>query len=307
MTTPTSPAGALSAIVVNWRTPNLTVRCVRALVAAGVEMSRIAIVDDGSGDGSAETLAAALPGGVHVPLDDNVGFARASNAGARALPAEHAYLFVNSDAFAHGAGAVAWMLAAFDDPRVGLAVPRLLNPDLTLQPSVVPFAAPLPALVRASGLSRWVPNRWQPRLATHWDHGRSRAIQSATGAVLAVRATTWHQLGGFDERRFMYVEDHDLFRRTHALGWTARFAADATFVHLGGASAQRRWSDAERARRVARAEATMLDEHLGPIAGRFTLATMAAGAGGRALVHRVRGDRAAAHVQEAWMRGYLRR
>ena len=102
----------------------------------------------------------------------NVGFARGNNAGAAALGGG-AYLFVNSDAFVHRPGSVGRLVDALAAPGVGVAVPRLLNEDLTLQPSVVPTSSPLPELVRASGLSRFVPNRLQPALGTHWDHSES--------------------------------------------------------------------------------------------------------------------------------------
>src|SRR5207237_8190621 len=131
----------------------------------------------------------------------DVGVARGNNLGARELPGR-AFLFVNSDAFVHAPGSVARLLAATEQERVGLAVPRLLNEDLTLQPSVVPTSSPLPELVRASGLSRFVPNHLQPSLGTHWDHRDSRAIQAATGAVMAVRDDVWKALGGFAEQRF---------------------------------------------------------------------------------------------------------
>src|SRR5919199_4669695 len=187
----------------------------------------------------------------------------------------------------------------------GPADPRLLNEDLTLQPSVVPTSSPLPELVRASGLSRFVPNRLQPSLGTHWDHGDSRAVEAAIGAVLAVRGDAWEALEGFDERRFMYAEDIDLCWRARERGWEVRFVADAEFVHLGGASTGRRWSDPERAERVARAEAAMIRGHLPAASARLTLALMAAGVGGRALVHRALGDGAAAETMAAWFRGYV--
>ena len=171
--------------------------------------------------------------------------------------------------------------------------------------SVVPPSTPLPELVRASGLSRFVPNRLQPSLGTHWDHSESRTIHAAIGAVLLVRGRAWDELDGFDERVFMYAEDHDLFRRAAARGWRARFVAEAEFVHLGGASADQRWSLPERAERVARAEAAMVREHVGPRCARLTIALMAAGVGARAVFHRMRGDKAAARTQRAWMRGYL--
>jgi GT2 family glycosyltransferase len=189
-------------------------------------------------------------------------------------------------------------------PGFGLVVPRLRNEDLTLQPSVVPTSSPLPELVRASGLSRFVPDRLQPSLGTHWGHGESRPVQAAVGAVIAARADAWEALRGFDERRFMYAEDIDLFWRARELGWEVRFVGEAEFVHLGGASTGRRWTDPQRAERVARAEAEMIRGHLPRGRAALTLALMAAGVGGRALVHRLRGDRAAAETMAAWFRGY---
>ncbi|MDX6674536.1 MAG: hypothetical protein QOH11_1954 [Solirubrobacteraceae bacterium] len=294
----------LTAVVLNWRTPEHTLEAVSALVGDGVPAARIVVVDNASGDGSAERLRAQLPDGPLLALDENEGFARGNNLGAAALPGD-AYLFVNSDAFVRAPGSVERLLGALGDAHVGIAVPRLLNQDLTLQPSVVPPSTPLPELVRASGLSRFVPNRLQPSLGTHWDHAESRLIRAAIGAVLLVRGRAWEELGGFDERLFMYAEDLDLFRRAEAHGWGARFVADAEFVHLGGASADQRWSRPERAERVARAEAAMLREQVGPARARLTLGLMAAGVGARAVLHRIRGDDAAARTQRAWMRGYL--
>jgi hypothetical protein len=296
----------LTAVIVNWRTPEHALRAREALVADGVSAERIVMVDNASGDGSAERFAGEAGESPLLALADGVGFAAANNAGARRVPASRAYLFVNGDAFVHRPGSVAALRTALDRPGVGIAVPRLRNPDLTLQPNVVPQSAPLAELVRASGLSRWVPDRRQPSLGTHWSHDRSRPIQSAIGAVLAVRAEAWEACGGFDERIYMYAEDHDLFRRLAARGWTAWFAGEAEFVHLGGASSGQRWDEAERAERVADAEATMLTRHLSPGRARITIGLMALGAGGRALARGVLGHADAGAVQRGWMRGYVR-
>ena len=293
----------VTAVVLNWRTPALAVRAVRALVADGLPAERAVVVDNASGDGSVECFRAELPAATVVALDENVGFAQGNNAGAAALPGR-AYLFVNSDAFVHRPGSVGRLVAAVSAPEVGIAVPRLLNEDLTLQPTVVPTSSPLPDLVRASGLSRFVPNRWQPAVGTHWDHSESRSIQAAMGAVLAVAGGAWQALGGFAEARFMYAEDLDLCWRARELGFEVRFLADAEFVHLGSTSAGRRWSDPERAERVARAEAAMIREHLPPGRATLTLALMAAGVGGRAVVRRALGDPESAATLRGWWRGY---
>lgn len=299
-------AALLTAVVLNWRTADYTVRAVQALLADGVPADRIVVVDNASGDGSAERLRRELPGVELLALAENLGFARANNRGARALPAD-AYLFVNSDAFVHLPGSVPRLERAFDDAATGIAVPLLRNEDLTLQPSVVPNSTPLPELVRASGLSRFVPNRLQPDLGTHWDHSESRPVQAATGAVLLVRGAAWEQLGGFAEGSFMYAEELDLFWRLAQHGWRARFVAEAEFIHLGGASSRQCWDDPQRAERVARAGAAMIRDRSGPLRSRLTILLMAAGVGVRALVHRLRGRPLEAKTQAAWLRGYLGR
>jgi N-acetylglucosaminyl-diphospho-decaprenol L-rhamnosyltransferase len=294
-----------TAVILNWRTPDLTLRAARALIADGVPEARLVIVDNASGDGSAGRIRAELPAATVVETAENLGFARANNVGARALPGS-AYAFVNSDAFVRRGGTVARLLGALDDPAVGIAIPRLRNEDGSLQPTVVPLSSPLPEAVRASGLSRWVPNRLQPALGTHWDHGTTRDIHAAIGPVLVVRGALWDALGGFDEHSFMYAEDLDLFRRARRLGWRSRFVAEAEFTHLGGASAEQRWSTPERAERVAAAEAAMVVEHLGRARGWLTVLIMCAGVGGRALALRLAGRRDAAAGQAGWLRGYLR-
>jgi N-acetylglucosaminyl-diphospho-decaprenol L-rhamnosyltransferase len=296
-------AGEATAVVLNWRTPDHTLRAARALLADGVPAERLVVVDNGSGDGSAELIRRELSGCRVLALPQNVGFARGNNLAARELPGR-AFLFVNSDAFVHAPGSVGRLLRATEPGRAGLAVPRLLNPDLTLQANVVPTSSPLSALVRASGLSRYVPNRFQPSLAMHWDHGESRAIQAAIGAVVAVRADAWEALGGFDEREFMYAEDIDLFWRARKLGFEVRFVAEAEFVHLGNASGGRRWSDPARAERAARAEAAMIREHLPRARATVTLALMALGVGARAAIRRAQRRRDEAATLRATLRGY---
>jgi N-acetylglucosaminyl-diphospho-decaprenol L-rhamnosyltransferase len=299
-------SATITAVVLNWRTPELTLRASHALLDDGLPPGRLVIVDNGSGDGSVEQLTAGLPGSHVLALDANLGFARANNLGAAALPASRAYLLVNSDAFVNAHGSVGHLLDALDDPAVGIAVPRLRNEDLSLQPSVYPLSTPLPELIRAAGLSRFVPGRWAPALGAHWDHGASRPVQCAVGAVLCVRALAWEQLGGFDTRRFMYAEDLDLFWRARALGWGARFVAESEFVHLGGASSSTRWANPQRAERVAAAEAEMLRANLGRRRAALTIGVMAAGVSARSVVHRLRGNAVAAEEQRAWARGYLR-
>jgi N-acetylglucosaminyl-diphospho-decaprenol L-rhamnosyltransferase len=295
---------SLTVVITNWETPDYTIRSAKAILHEGVPAERVVVVDNGSQDDSFARFEHELRDCKLVRLDENVGFARAANAGAATLRGD-AYLIVNNDAFVHRDGSVERMLNALADEQVGIVVPRVLNPDETLQPTVKPLDTPAVALARASGLSRLIPNRWQPRWSTHWDHGSSRAVRAADGAVMLVRARAWDELGGFSSRSHMYAEDTGLCWEAADLGWKLWFEAGAEFVHLGNATASRRWSSPERAERWSRSEAQLVRERLSPVAATLSILFTAAGLAGRAVVFRVLRQRDSAASARAQLRGYL--
>jgi GT2 family glycosyltransferase len=296
---------SLTVVIANWETPDYTIKSVRAIVGDGVPADRIVVVDNGSTDGSYERFREEIAGSVLVRLEENIGFARASNVGARTLAGE-SYLFVNSDAFLHRPGSVRRLVAALDDRRVGIAVPRILNVDLSLQSNVVPALTPAVALVRASGLSRFIPNRWQPSWSTHWDHASSREIQAADGAVLLVRGETWRELGGFDEGMRMYMEDLDLSWRARRLGWKVWFVHEAEFVHVGRGSTAKTWNNPRRAEVIGLAEGDWMRRTMSPAAARATLAFVTGGLVGRILVFGALRNREATAAFRGSLRGYRR-
>jgi N-acetylglucosaminyl-diphospho-decaprenol L-rhamnosyltransferase len=299
----TSGLESLTAVVLNWNQSELAIRSVESLVGDGVPASRIVVVDNGSDDGSWQQLSAQLGSCRLLRLEENVGFARGNNFGARALDGS-AYLFVNSDAFVQRPGSTTALLAALDRRNAGVVVPRLLNEDLTVQPSVLPARRPSVALLRASGLSRLVPNDLQPHWGTHWDHGSSREIECAIGPVMLVRGSLWHELGGFPETSFMYAEDLGLCMSATERGYAVWFCGDAEFLHIGGASTEARWDDEARAERVGSANAALIHEHLSPLSARLTIAFTRAGLAARIGYRTLTRDRAAAAWQRGVFRGY---
>jgi GT2 family glycosyltransferase len=294
----------LTVVVLNWETPELTLRCARALLEDGVPADRIVVVDNGSTDGSPQRFREEIPDCVLLALPENVGYARAANAGAKRLPGD-AYLVMNNDAFVHRPGSARRLVEALGDPSVGVVVPRLRNEDLTLQPTVRPLPTPGVSLLRAAGLGRLVPNRWQPSWSHHWDHGSSRAVEAADGAVFLVRGETWEQLGGYNEARRMYGEDSDLCWRTRKHGWRIWFCGEAEFVHLGNATASRRWTDPQRATMIGAEEARLLREQLSPAGAQLSIRATSLYLRWRAVVYALSGDRQAAAAVRAERAAYL--
>lgn len=229
----------LSVIIISYNTRDITRRCLEALFAAlGEVKAEVFVVDNASADGSAEMIAADYPVARLIRNDKNRGFGAANNQ-AIAITSAPAILLLNSDAFMHP-GAIQTLLRTLaQHPEAGIAAPKLLNADGSLQPSVWPFPSPVRAWVEAlclSGLFYWT---WHYRDWHRWDHATAAQVPWAIGACLLVRREIIDRIGGFDEDFFLYGEETDLERRASSAGWSVRFEPTAIVTHLGGSSGAR--------------------------------------------------------------------
>jgi len=217
----------LSVIIVSFNTREMTLDCLRTLerAVAGIA-SEVIVVDNASSDGSAAAIRAAFPQVQVLESGRNAGFGAANNLGMRAARGGY-FLLLNSDAFPEP-GAIAALLAALQaQPGIGVAGPRTLNPDGSLQISCYRFTSPLHA---------WQENLWLSRGYSRWAHDTRREVEFVIGACLLVRRAVFAQVGGFDERFFMYSEEADWQRRIWDAGWKVLFVPEARVMHLGGAS-----------------------------------------------------------------------
>lgn len=230
----------IAASVLNYRTAQLTLDCVRSLVPElDRERDELIVVDNHSEDGSAERLRQAFagPGLERVRLietDRNGGFALGHNAAVRALDAE-AYLLVNSDTLFR-AGAVASLWRRLEaDPKCAVVSPRLEEDDGTPQTSCFRFHTPISEFVSAAStgpLTRLLRHHEVPLPIR--DEGETPDWTSF--ACVLVRGAALRAAGLLDESYFMYYEDVDLCRRLRDLGFTVASEPAARVVHRGGAS-----------------------------------------------------------------------
>jgi GT2 family glycosyltransferase len=161
------------------------------------------VVDNGGG--GAEVDEARARGGVRVvDAGENLGFAAGSNLGAREAQGD-VLVFLNPDTVV-ARGAVAQLERTLEDPSIGIAMARLrlLNEPETLNASGVD--------VHVTGIG-WAAGYGDPADSV----SEVGEVPSASGTAMAVRAETFHALGGFAEELFMYLEDLEL-------GWRARLA-----------------------------------------------------------------------------------
>jgi len=219
----------------------------RALESVAAELHARAwegvVVDNASDDHSGPAAEAFAPTVRLLRNAANVGFGRAINQAAAASTAP-LLLIMNPDCRLE-AGAVAALEEVLTrHPTCAVVGPRILNPDGSVQGSARGDPNMLTGLFgRASLLRRLAP--WMPAARRNVRDADlsatstgSEVVDWVSGACVLVRRAAFEQVGGFDERYFLYWEDADLCRRLRARGHHVRYAPGATAVHRVGHSSR---------------------------------------------------------------------
>lgn len=281
--------------VVTWNTAALTSAALRRLIDSdqGCDI-RVLVHDNASTDGTPAVLASCVPEAEVAVGEENVGFARAVN---QLLARSQApwFLALNSDAWPEP-GAIGRLVAAgIDHPRAAAVAPLLLRPGGEVEHSTHPFPSLGVAAIDAAGGRGWLPASVLDRrcLEGAWAHDRPRRVDWAVGAALLLRRSAVEDVGGFDERFFMYVEDLAWCWRAHRRGWEVRFEPAAVVRHVGNASGARRFGDGRAALEEANLRVLLHDE-LGAGRGALYTGLQVVAAGRSAAAARVRGRRSEA-------------
>jgi len=273
----------VSVVIVSYESRELLERCFGALDAdvPHTASRELIVVDQASGDGTAQWLRSTRPDVRLVALDRNVGFGAGNNHGARVAGGRW-LLLLNSDAFVDP-GAID-ELVHFADRRPAIAAvgPRLHNADGSLQrscrgfPSVWRIATEYLFLRKLRPHSRLVNSFYCGGFA----HDEPRRVDWLTGAVLLVRRADFEAAGGFDEAFFMYSEEVDLMRRLADRGRETWFDPAAGVTHLWGGTTSR--DPGRNYREQLRSHVRYLDRHHGPAAARRGRLVLLAGCSLRA-------------------------
>ena len=226
-----SPQSSVSVIIVNWNTAALLCQCLTSLYAHAVSRPEVIVVDNGSTDGSAQMVARSFPQVRLIRNMENRGFAAANNQGLALAMGRH-LLLLNSDTVLATALPAALSRFLDETPDAGAAGPRLVGADGGPQPFTFGGDPTLGYLLRrgARALLRRGPLH-------DWAESTSRAVDWVSGACLMVRREVYEQVGGLDEKLFMYFEDNDWCLRIRKAGWRVHRVPTITLTHLGGQSA----------------------------------------------------------------------
>ncbi len=167
----------------------------------------------------------------------NRGFGAGCTIGAALAQGEY-LLFLNPDCLVDKNALQQMLEIIMADDSIGILGPRLLDDKRKPYSSCNAIPTKISAPIVYSGLNAWLYNT--PLVKRYWyDHvvpSTQIEVGSVSGAALMMRRRVFTQMGGFDERFFLYWEELDLAMRVRLLKKKVVFDPSASIVHSGGLS-----------------------------------------------------------------------
>jgi N-acetylglucosaminyl-diphospho-decaprenol L-rhamnosyltransferase len=221
---------SISAIIVNFESGNRLRSLVDTLLADGIPL---VIVDNASTDQS----LAMLPRSPSQPMrvirnEKNLGFAVAANQGAAEAEGEW-LIFVNPDV--HPEPGLAPNIIRNLHDSVAIAAPLQVDATRTPIPESGGYRPSLARFAAWAVLPTGLRGRNGPWLAPPFPHG-DVSVAWVSGAMLAVRREVFSEIGGFDERFFLFQEDVNLCERAWVAGHRVMLRGGIRVFHEVGQS-----------------------------------------------------------------------
>lgn len=226
----------VSVIIVTHNSLPVLADCLEALGAAVRNLSHeVIIVDNASVDGSVDEAARLFPRAAFLKNERNCGFARACNRGAETASGEF-ILFLNPDLVIDPEAVAVLVAEARDRPEAGLISGRLRHADGSFQPTCRRFPTITNMVfARGSAVSRLLrQDESGDARYTLPDYRETTEVPAVAATMVLVRRELFAQVGGFDNRYFMYMEDTDLSLRLKQAGRVNVFVPGAGGVHHWG-------------------------------------------------------------------------
>jgi N-acetylglucosaminyl-diphospho-decaprenol L-rhamnosyltransferase len=226
-----------SVVIVNYASWSLTLRCLKSLHETGYEDFEVVVVDNDRPE------PPDLPYPVYLIRNpQNVGLARAWNQGIAASTGDYVVL-INPDAIVKKDFFELAEAAFAQDPSIGVAGPRILDEDGTLQLTARKEISMISGLFgRTSLLTRLFPRSSlvKSQFPTITEASHPTRVDWVSGACMIVRRRVLEEIGPADDRFFMYFEDADLCRRARGAGWSVYYLPGIEVVHRAGSSSRSR-------------------------------------------------------------------
>ena len=216
-----------TAIVVTFNSARWMRDCLSAL-----EGVPTIVIDNASQDDTLAVVRREFPLVRVIARSRNSGYAVAVNVGIRAAQSD-LVMIVNPDVVATSDAMTRLEAYLSNNPTVGIAAPRLVYRDGSIQESARTFPSPLKLLARRSpfGMTAWGKRLRARYLMNDTVTTHPIPVDFVIGAAMLVRRDAIREVGGMDARIFLYGEDVDWCYRMWEGGWEVHLVPDAVMEH----------------------------------------------------------------------------
>lgn len=232
----------ISVVIVNYKVREYIANLLNSIQKAKHDLElEIFVVDNNSEDGSVEFLKTRFPDVRYIENDVNLGFGKANNQAIKLASGTYT-LLINPDTLVSEDTLTVMKEHMDSEPHCGAAGCRILNPDGTFAPESRRSVPTIwSSLTRISGLNTLLPDSktfGQYYLSWMKEDEKTR-VPVLSGSFMFWRTEVLKDLGGFDERFFMYGEDIDLCYRIQDTDHHITYVPDTSIIHYKGESSKK--------------------------------------------------------------------
>lgn len=224
----------ISFIILNYKTKGLLKNCLKSVIESDLRglNYEIIVVDNNSGDGVKEMLAEHFAGVIFIQSRYNLGMGAGNNLGIRQARGKYV-IILNPDTVVFPDAMIKLYDFMEKNTRAGIAGPKLINPDGSLQYTRCRFPSFLTPMYRRTPLRKLksVKKKLADYLTKDEDYGIASRADWLYGACLFIRRSALDKIGLFDERFFLGFEDTDLCRRAGKAGYEVWYYPASVVIH----------------------------------------------------------------------------
>jgi len=226
----------LSITVVNYNQKYFPKLCVEALKNSKVDFDfEVIVCDNNSKDGSLSYLKEADKRGdiKLVEPGKNLGYGAGHNFAEKYASGEH-ILILNTDITVEADTLQKLVDYIEHNPNTGIVGPKLVYHNGEVQKSCRRDFKLFDLFIKRSFLRKIWPfsRRYNNYIMQDFNHSSTQKVDLITGAFMLMRRDLFEQIGGFDERYFMFMEDFDLCKKVTLTGKDIVYYPEAVAMHF---------------------------------------------------------------------------
>ncbi len=228
----------LTIVIVNYKVCDLVRRLLLSVETYVHGISyEVFLVDNASNDGVIEMAKQEFPEVQVIANTENLGFAKANNQAIKRAKGRH-LLLLNPDTELIENMPAALVRFADEHSNAGVVGCKILNPDRTVQKSVLRFPMPLSQALIMLKLHHALPTVGvvQRYFNDAFDGAKTQVVEQVMGSAFLMTRKALDRFSGLDERYFIWFEEVDYCKTVHDAGMEVWYIANTSLVHHGGQS-----------------------------------------------------------------------